>query len=363
MVSKNLKYVLMLSGVLAVAPVTADSGRKLGALQKIGVATLGVQADQATFGKMAGNGMLTLFARGLSQKANLPQPLVKLAFKYIIRLLNAHDGIVGTIVNGTKDALLTGTVEDLIKQFAGKIPADLSSPEARIGGKELSKSLKIACAAITAARSVYVMRVAQTVLAQVEDECSKLGIESGVQKGLVPTDDSYLVIDNPFKSLAVGARQINASFASYKEPLFDIDAWEKSLTQLEKEAYERARDNDPDTAFINSYTGKKIPFSEIKKMQENGSLPPAIAGLFALNRLSFFMKYSGNIDIDKRNATKVNPTQQKIGTALWAPFALTHFVGRTMIPYDTIKQLSPELQQALLDLAAFNTVNFYSFLV
>jgi ABC-type uncharacterized transport system auxiliary subunit len=296
---------------------------------------------------------------------------------------------------------LTGTVEDLVKYFAGKVPSYVKNPALRNSKVELSQTLKMVCAAITAARCAYAMRIAQTALAQVEDECSKLGIESGVQKGLVPADDSYLVIDNPFKSLAMGAKQICTSFDAYQVPNYSELAWgadksalpsdlinaqNKKFAELVREARAAGINvvgtndislDEAEAGFNGVFrddrqvrrglaTSILMKLFDVKVKANAGKGLKVAAKLIAehnKNVSDFIGEWTGDTDRVAENEKLINPTQQKIGTALWAPFAITHFVGRTMVPYDTIKQLSPELQQALLDLAAFNTVNFYSFLV
>lgn len=392
MVGKNLKYVLLLSGILAVAPapLAADTGRKLGAFQKFGVAALGVQPDQATFGKIYLNAILFAYTKLLSFFAKDQAFFFKLGFKYIVRFLNAHDGILDTVVKGTKNALLTGTVEDLIKRYAGTFPDYVDRKEIRTGTTDLSLSLKAVCAAITVARCVYMMRLAQTILAQVEDECQKLGIESGVQKGFVPADDSYLVIDNPFKLVAMGAKQICKSFDAYQVPVIDADKWIASNPTVSSglKAKQDEYFNNLADYFTNSADKKKVfaSFGEdherryleakvnqialdkvrYQRAQVAGDVPTQFKYLqsnFEKLDEDFVDLWTGDADRKSENQNRINPMQQKINGFLWAPFAITHFVGRTMVPYDTIKQLSPELQQALLDLVAFNTVNFYSFWV
>ncbi len=339
MVGKNLKYALLLSGVLALTPATvgADTGRKLGGLQAAYVSLTGVQPDQATFGMIVGNAFLKLVLSSIVGG----EAFGKLAIKYAARFVNCPDGIAGHAINGTKDALLTGSVEDFIKEFGGTVPTDIKDAKYRYApNPKLATALKVLSALITAGRSYYMFNKAEQILARVEDECKKLEIESGIKTGLAPEDDGYLVIENPLKTVALGARQAVNGLAPWVEPGYTgcpvrldgkggLDAFLPSELLSEddmKGAWQEFSDAwDANPAF-GYFHRKKL--------------------LKALN--------------EKAKLNTSSPAFDMISGVLLIPVLLTHFRGRVFIPHTTFKVLPADLQQELLDLVAFNTVRYHS---
>lgn len=344
MVGKNLKYALLLSGVLALTPATvgADTGRKLGGLQSAYVSLAGVQPDQATFGMIFGNYIIWSMFFTLINKQVIPAGYARLMAKYVTRFINCPDGIVGHVVSGTKDAFLTGSAEDLIKEFLGDAHKELPHLDYRKPvDKELSTALRLLCALITAGRSYYMLNKAQDILARVENECKKLEIESGITTGLAPADDGYLVIENPLKTVALGAKQAVASVAPWQEPEYEGSKFFEAIPGSLKGTF--TVPSDP-----------KDLHDKVKKAWDDTQ-----ADSNGIKRLADIMK-NLNKDIPvPANAGAFNLANQ----LLWIPFALTHFRGRTFIPHTTFKVLPADLQQELLDLAAFNSVRHYSMMI
>ncbi len=339
MVGKNFKYALLLSGVLALTPATvgADTGRKLGGLQAAYVSLTGVQPDQATFGMIVGN----VFLKAVLSSIVGGEAFGKLAIKYAARFVNCPDGIAGHAINGTKDALLTGSVEDFIKEFGGTVPTGIKDAEWRFKAEQkLSTALKVVSALITAGRSYYMFNKAEQILARVEDECKKLEIESGIKTGLAPEDDGYLIIENPLKTVALGAKQVVKSLTPWVEPGYHDVRGEINLVT-------------GDFRLSNSEVIDKNDVEEIyknfqKAMKENPLM-------FVSHRNK--MRQALN---EKAKLNTSSPAFDMISGVLLIPVLLTHFRGRVFIPHTTFKVLPADLQQELLDLVAFNTVRYHS---
>lgn len=185
--------------------------QKLSLWQKYMVGLTGLQANQSSF-KRAFQNILVVKASGigadiLESKLKIPAPLSRYAGILWLRSLNSAEGLQICIKKAFKEYMLTGAVESLASYLARSLYPASENPLLN------NNPLKYTAQAASAVSAAYIYKTGRDLLAQVEEECTDLDIESGVRGGVLPEDDSWLLIPSPLNT-SLGAGQLAVVLAN-----------------------------------------------------------------------------------------------------------------------------------------------------